>query len=131
MRAEHLGLHRELKNARRVFRQSSGLFPNCRGTAIATNPTLKAANTYNHHQMKPKGIRYERVSRSSPTDAEVRAILLDALVKAGGTPAAAYAFHKTGVLLTDDNEKNISRNRLRAWNRAIQEYHALVAGPVQ
>jgi hypothetical protein len=81
--------------------------------------------------MKPKRLKSERSSRSEPTDAEVRAILLDALVKAGGTPAAAYAFHKTGVLLTDDNEKNISRYRLQAWNRAIQEYHALTAGPVQ
>ena len=81
--------------------------------------------------MKPKSLKSERSSKSEPTDAEVRAILLDALVKAGGNPAAAYAFHKTGVLLTDDNEMNISRDRLRAWNRAIQEYHALKAGLVQ
>lgn len=81
--------------------------------------------------MKPKILNSKASSKAEPTDAEVRAILLDALVKAGGTPAAAYAFHKTGVLLTEDNEKNISRNRLMAWNRAIEEYHALMAGPVQ
>lgn len=81
--------------------------------------------------MKPKSLNSDASSKSEPTDAEVRAILLDALVKAGGTPSAAYAFHKTGVLLTGDNEKNISRDRLRAWNRAIQEYHALTAGSVQ
>jgi hypothetical protein len=63
--------------------------------------------------MKPKSLKSERSSRPEPTDAEVRAILLGALVKAGGTPAAAYAFYKTGMLLTDDNEKNISLDRLR------------------
>jgi hypothetical protein len=76
--------------------------------------------------MKPKSLKSEGSSKPDPTDGEVRAILLDAVVKAGGTPAA-YAFHKTDVLPTDDNEKNISRDRLRAWSRAIQEYHALMA----
>jgi len=81
--------------------------------------------------MKPKRLDSEASLKPEPTDAEVRTILLDALVKAGGTSAAAYAFHKTGALLTEDNEKNISRDRLMAWNRAINEYHTLLAGPVQ
>jgi hypothetical protein len=60
------------------------------------------------------------------TDDEVRAILTQAMADAGATPAAVYAFHKTGVVLMVDNERRISPERLRAWNDAIDEYNSLV-----
>ena len=53
------------------------------------------------------------------TDAEVKTILTEAMADSGATPAAVYAFHKTGVLLTADS----------AWNDAIEEYEALAKRP--
>jgi hypothetical protein len=61
------------------------------------------------------------------SDADVQAILTRAIADSGTTPAAVYAFHKTGVILTDGNEKQIAPERLRAWNAAINEYNALTS----
>jgi hypothetical protein len=58
-------------------------------------------------------------------DDEVKAILTQAMADSGATPAAVYAFHKTGVLLTENNESRFSPEQLRAWNEAIEEYKAL------
>ena len=63
------------------------------------------------------------------TDAEVKAILTEAMADAGATPAAVYAFHKTGVLLTEDNEHRFLPEQLRAWSDAIDEYEALAKRP--
>jgi hypothetical protein len=65
------------------------------------------------------------------TDAEVKAIIRLAMVEAGATAAAVYAYHKTDVTLTMDNEDRIPPERLRAWNAAINEYHRLFARPKQ
>jgi hypothetical protein len=59
------------------------------------------------------------------TDTEARAILLQAMADCGATPAAVYAFHKTGMLLTEENVSRFSGEDLRAWNDAINEYEAL------
>jgi hypothetical protein len=63
------------------------------------------------------------------TDAEAKAILVQAMADCGATPAAVYAFHKTGVILTEDNESRFSPEELRAWNDAIEEYEALAGRP--
>ena len=57
------------------------------------------------------------------------AILTEAMADSGATPAAVYAFHKTGVILTEDNESRVSPERLQAWNEAIEEYEALANRP--
>ena len=69
--------------------------------------------------------------RPEMTDAEVKAIIRLAMVEAGATAAAVYAYHKTDVILTMDNEDRIPPERLRAWNAAINEYHRLIARPKQ
>ena len=63
------------------------------------------------------------------SDAELKAILTQSMVDAGVTGAAVYAYHKTGVILTSDNEGDCER--LRAWNSAVNEYNAVIAGPQQ
>jgi hypothetical protein len=63
------------------------------------------------------------------TGAEVNAILTEAMAESGATPAAVYAFHKTGVYVTDENEGTLSPERLRAWSDAIDEYELLASRP--
>jgi hypothetical protein len=65
--------------------------------------------------------------RSEITDAEVKSILMQAIVDAGATAPAIYAYHKTEVILTSDNDAMIAPERLRAWNAAVNEYRQLVA----
>ena len=65
------------------------------------------------------------------TDAEVKAILTQAMVESGATAEAVYAYHKTDVILNWDNEDRLPPERLRVWNAAINEYRQLIAGPKQ
>ena len=53
------------------------------------------------------------------------------MVEAGAEAAAIYAYNKTDVILTMDNEDRLPRQHLRAWDAAINEYHLLIAGPTQ
>ncbi len=69
--------------------------------------------------------------RPQMTDAELKALIRQAMVEAGATAAAVYAYHKTDVILTMDNEDRLAPERLRAWNAAINEYRWLIAGPKQ
>jgi hypothetical protein len=64
-------------------------------------------------------------SNPQQTDAEVMAILTQAMADVGATPAAVYAFHKTGVYLTDENESTLSPGRRSAWNEAIEEFNGM------
>ena len=66
---------------------------------------------------------------SEKTDAEVHAILTEALADTGATPAAVYAFHKTGIYLTAEFESQLSPAQLRAWEGAVEEYEALANRP--
>jgi hypothetical protein len=61
------------------------------------------------------------------SDDEVKAILTQAMADSDATPAAVYAFHKTGVYLTSDNESRWSPEQLHAWNDAIEEYGSLAS----
>lgn len=63
------------------------------------------------------------------SDAEVKAIVTQAMADSGATPAAVYAFHKTGVYVTSDNESRWSPEQLRAWKYAIEEYDSLANCP--
>jgi len=73
----------------------------------------------------------QKERRPEMTDAEVKAILTQAMVEAEATAEAVYAYHKTDVILTMDNEDRLPPERLRVWNAAINEYHQLIAGPKQ
>ena len=73
----------------------------------------------------------QKERRPEMTDAEVKAILTQAMVEAGATAAAVYAYHKTDVILNWDNEDRLPPERLRVWNAAINEYRQLTAGPKQ
>lgn len=46
--------------------------------------------------------------RAQMTDAELKEILTQAMVEAGATSAAVYAYHKTDVILTMDNEDRLT-----------------------
>src|ERR1035438_5098135 len=48
----------------------------------------------------------------------------------GIDPAFAYAFRKTGRLLTEENVGSLTTAELAKWNEAIDEYHS-INGPAQ
>jgi hypothetical protein len=81
--------------------------------------------------MSRKHTERRRQPRPKATDAELKSILTQAMVEAGATAAAVYAYHKTDVILTMDNEDRLPPERLRAWNAAINKYRQLIAGPPQ
>jgi methylphosphotriester-DNA--protein-cysteine methyltransferase len=65
------------------------------------------------------------------TDAEVTAILVQSMADAGYDPAFVYAFRKTGVYVCEENENRLPKNSLLAFDAALEEYFASVAGPTQ
>jgi hypothetical protein len=52
------------------------------------------------------------------------------MIDAGIDPAYAFAFRKTGRLLTTENMKYLTPDELAEWNDAIQEYR-FYKGPIQ
>jgi hypothetical protein len=81
--------------------------------------------------MAGKHIERRADGRRDMTDGELKAFLTEAMIEAGATAAAIYAYHRTDVILTSDNEHRLPPERLRAWNAAINEYYRLTAGPKQ
>jgi hypothetical protein len=79
--------------------------------------------------MSRKHTERRRQRRPYTADAELKAILALAMVEAGATAAAVYAYHKTDVILSVDNEDCLPHERLRAWNASINKYCQLIAGP--
>ncbi len=65
------------------------------------------------------------------SDAEVRAILVNAMADVGADPALVNAFQRTGVYLCHENEKRLSQNSLQAFDAAVDEYYAALARPTQ
>jgi transcriptional/translational regulatory protein YebC/TACO1 len=78
-------------------------------------------------------LRGQKQDRPKPdlSDAEVRAILMNAMAEVGADPALVYAFQKTGVYVCEENEKSLSEGSLRAFDAAVDEYHAALARPIQ
>ena len=56
---------------------------------------------------------------------------MNAMAEVGADPALVYAFQKTGVYVCEENEKSLSEDSLRAFNAAVDEYHAALARPIQ
>jgi hypothetical protein len=81
--------------------------------------------------MSRKHTERRRQRRPYTADAELKAILALAMVEAGATAAAVYAYHKTDVILSVDNEDCLPHERLRAWNASINKYCQLIAGSPQ
>jgi hypothetical protein len=65
------------------------------------------------------------------TDAEVRDILVHAMADVGADPALVYAFQKTGVYICDENEKRLPKEKLKAFDGAVDEYLAAIKRPPQ
>jgi len=82
------------------------------------------------------GFLADRISReggkvTKPTDAEVRDILVHAMADVGADPALVYAFQKTGVYVCDENEKRLPKEKLKAFDGAVDEYLAALNRPPQ
>jgi hypothetical protein len=75
--------------------------------------------------------RKRRKPNPEPSDADVRAILVQAMADVGADPALVYAFRKTGVYICDENEKQLPKESLKAFDGAVDEYFTAVEGPVQ
>ena len=65
------------------------------------------------------------------SDAEVRDVLVHAMADVGADPALVYAFQKTGVYICDENEKRLPKEKLKAFDKAVDEYFAALERPVQ
>jgi hypothetical protein len=50
--------------------------------------------------------------------------IVQAMQKAGLDPALVYAFEKTGLIVTEDNQNLISDADLAEWEAAVMEYRA-------
>lgn len=60
---------------------------------------------------------------SDDSQEETWKILLRAAAETGMPPAILYAMHKTGRIVTEDNEQLLTDAELREWNDAVEEYH--------
>jgi hypothetical protein len=69
--------------------------------------------------------------KREPSDAEVRETLVRAMADVGADPALVYAFQKTGVYVCDENEKRLSKEKLKAFDGAVDEYLAAIKRPPQ
>jgi hypothetical protein len=61
----------------------------------------------------------ERKAKPDLTDAEVYDILVHAMADVGADPALVYAFQKTGVYVCDENEKSLSKDKLKAFDAQL------------
>ena len=55
----------------------------------------------------------------------VDAKVVDAMKRAGIDPAIVDAYKKTGLIVTDQNERTFTRNELQKWGGAVTEYRQL------
>ena len=50
--------------------------------------------------------------------------MVQAMKKAGLNPAIVYAFEKTGLLVTEENQNLLSKKDIAEWEAAVLEYEA-------
>ncbi len=55
--------------------------------------------------------------------------MIEAMVAAGVEPAKIYAYHKTGLLPTNDNLHLLSKEDIEQWKAAIAEYENVKGKP--
>lgn len=56
---------------------------------------------------------------------DLNAIIERDLIKRGAPDEVIYAFRKTGILISPENEGQISAQELRDWNSALEEYRRM------
>ena len=49
--------------------------------------------------------------------------MVEAMTTAGLDPVLMYAYKRTGRLVTESNRHLLTREELREWNDAVDEYH--------
>ncbi|HBE02740.1 MAG: hypothetical protein A2096_10420 [Spirochaetes bacterium GWF1_41_5] len=49
----------------------------------------------------------------------------EAMMKANIDPALIYAFRKTGMLVSENNMNLFSKNDLKEWDKAIEEFNRI------
>jgi SEC-C motif len=59
-----------------------------------------------------------------PHPEQIEHITVEAMKKAGIDPAFIYAFEKTGLLVTEENQHLLPESALAEWQAAIEEYEA-------
>jgi hypothetical protein len=64
------------------------------------------------------------VFANRPHPEHLEAMMVEDLKAAGLDPAFIYAFEKTGLLVTEQNQHLIPENDLAEWDAAIEEYEA-------
>src|SRR5262245_29828335 len=57
-----------------------------------------------------------------PHPEHLEAMMVEDMKAAGLDPALIYAFEKTGLLVTEQNQHLIPENDLAGWDAAIEEY---------
>ncbi len=66
-----------------------------------------------------------------PLDAdEVDRQIIDAMAKAEMDPSYIYAYHKTGLLVTDENLRSLSVQDVDEWMSAVKEYKEKIKGTI-
>ena len=60
----------------------------------------------------------------APSLEHVEHYMVEAMKKAGLDPAIIYAFEKTGLLVTEENQHLLPEKDLAEWEAAIDEYEA-------
>lgn len=56
---------------------------------------------------------------------EIESVIEKELVKLGASPETIYAYEKTGILVSGDNENQVAPEELQRWTAAVQEYRKL------
>ncbi len=64
----------------------------------------------------------------APPLEHVEHYMVEAMKKAGIHPPLIYAFEKTGLLVTEENQHLLPEKDLAEWEAAINEYETLQAG---
>jgi hypothetical protein len=59
------------------------------------------------------------------SEEQVHQIILDAITAAGSPPEFAYAFQKTGRLVTESNMHLLTKAEYQEWCDAVDEYRRL------
>jgi hypothetical protein len=66
----------------------------------------------------------DRIFFDAPPLEHVEHHMVEGMKRAGINPAFIYAFEKTGLIVTEDNQDLISDKDLAEWTAAIEEYEA-------
>ena len=72
-----------------------------------------------------------RKQKPDLSDAEVRDILVHSMADVGADPALVYAFQKTGVYVCEENEKGLPKEKLKAFDGAVDEFFEALKHPKQ